>query len=260
MNPEIETAITISQTLEEYANQANSDGRNVEATGLFNQAADLLMPVMEHLTEPATKGRQAVRLVKLLFEAGKYTTAKETSESYVSQNSIPDISRSELENLISQITTLLPINRRSRGKVVTDPIMHLANFAEKILAASPLNFQQRLAHALNASIQIDVENDPPQPYSPSDIATDFGVPISIQRQYSICLTKDTALEFMNQLGIALTKDKLRKQFSERRYNELFGRPISSDGIKPFVFTYAEVLHMQELAIMIPFPSELNYLL
>jgi hypothetical protein len=136
----------------------------------------------------------------------------------------------------------------------------LAPISEQILRAPTDDLRRKLVLALESSLKIDRDHDPPQPFSPQRIAEDFGVPITVQRQYSICLTKDGAFKLMNQLNIALTRHKVRRQFTKQMYETLFHRPISSAGKKPYVFTHAEVLHMQELAITIPMPEELASLL
>jgi hypothetical protein len=149
---------------------------------------------------------------------------------------------------------------RNRFPVLTNPERDfaeiLAPIAREIMHATPPDLQRRLVRALKASIQIDTDHYPPQPFSPHRIAEDFGVPITVQRQYLICLTKDGAFKLMNQLNIALTQHKARRQFTRQMYESFFHRPISSAGRKPYVFTHAEVLHMQELAIILPMPEEL----
>lgn len=265
---EITAAITQSQNLENDALTANNGGRPNEAKKLYNEAGNALMPVMEFLSDPSVKGEQAVRLVNLKLRGGKLKKAIAIAQQHVSQNSIPDISRATLTGLIQEITarqTEIQMQQRNRnGGGAMFNNTHAVNFfapiAGRILALPSDHLQTNLALALQASILIDTDNAPPQPYSPARIAQDFGLPIAVQRQYNICLTKDTALEFMNQLGIALTQDKVRRQFTEKKYQKLFDRPISTDGKRPYVFTYAEVLHMQELATMLPFPTGLGHLL
>jgi hypothetical protein len=95
--------------------------------------------------------------------------------------------------------------------------------------------------------------------SPSRIASDIGVPISTQRENSICLTKSEALEFLSRLGIA-PRMGFKRNLTKAKYERFFDRKISSDGGKPFVFTYAEILHFVEIEIYIPFPDSLRSLL
>jgi len=263
-NTELKLAIAESRKIEEIAILENTRNGKEKAKNLFNDAANMLLPLMEDLTDAEAKGEQSVRIVELKFRAGRFTEARKIASEYLNQNSIHPSYRSSLEKLIISITVLQPTNMRSRGIVLTDPEFDYAQIltpiAKGILCASTEDLQKKLARALNASIQIDKDHDPPKPFSPTKIAEDFGVPITVQRQYSICLTKDGALEFMTKLSIALTKHKMRRQFTRKMYESLFDRQISSAGKKPYVFTHAEILHMQQLELELPMPEELSSLL
>ena len=264
-NTEIKLAIAESCKIEEFAVFENTRNGKGKAKNLFNDAANMLLPLMEDLSDAEVKGEQSVRIVSLKLRAGRFAEAKIIAAEYLNRSDILPTYRSSLKKLVSSINVLQPPNMRSRGLVLTDPEFDYAPIltpvAKGILSASTVDLQKKLARALNASIQVDTDHYPPKPFSPTEIAEDFGVPITVQRQYSICLTKDGALEFMNKLSINLTKHKMRKQFTRRMYESFFDRQISTAGKKPYVFTHAEVLHMQELStIELPMPEELRSLL
>jgi hypothetical protein len=267
--------INQSVTLEANAIAAQNGGNIDEAKRLFKSAGKTVWDIIDKIPDDSIRGEQVVRAVRLLNQAGERKRAKTIAQYSLNGNSIPLTSKDELRALINEITnakTSTEIRNRGRGALVEELSSGLtpklltittptrfSNVSDILsLPAQPL--RAKCAKALQASFTLDVEHDPPAPKSPSQIATEFGVPISLQRQLGICLTKETAYEFMETLGVTPKQGKFYQNLAKKKYKEFFNREISSDGGKPFVFTYAEILHLQEIEALLPFPEELSELL
>jgi hypothetical protein len=268
----------LRQTAEREA-AAEASEEPSERRRLFKEAANLVQQALPNIPDLSERGNQALRIGNLLLQAGRPKKAKQVIQELVERNSLPDDDdfQGRVETLLielTNITTIREAKNRSTNPGVSPVTINpdnpsqlvipqnpniLDELAAKILAVPLEDLRRRLAQALQKSISIDIEHSPPRPMSPSEIASDIGIPISTQRQNSICLTKNEAFEFLSRLEIA-PKRGFKRNLTKAKYEKFFGRKISSDGGKPYVFTYAEILHFVELDINIPFPDVLRSLL
>ena len=250
-----------------------------ERKRLFKEAVNLVQQALPRIPDTSERGNQALRIGNLLLQAGRPKKAKELVQNLVKQNSLPTDSdfKVRVEDLLTQLTNITTLHEAKRGSTnpgvspadvnpddPSQPVIPqnpniLDKVVAKILAVPVEDLRRRLAQALEASISIDIEHNPPRPMSPSQIASDIGVPISTQRENAICLTKDDAFEFLSRLGISPRRG-FKRNLTKAKYEKFFDRKISGDGGKPYVFTYAEILHFVEIEIQIPFPDSLSSLL
>jgi tetratricopeptide (TPR) repeat protein len=245
---------------------------------LAAEFAEQALEAMPENVDPANRGTQAVRAVNLRLQARQRKQARQLAQFWLDRNSLPDSYVRELRNLVTGITnqrTSSEARRRSKNSggssPVVDPTMNptepiaptntsiLDEVASRILALPEIELQRQCARALEASIRLDIEHDPPRPTSPSQIATDIGVPISLQRRLGICLRKEDAFEFLNRLRVAPQRNFFRR-LTNSTYAKFFGRRVSGDGGKPYVFTYAEILHFEKIETQIQLPPNLESLL
>ena len=252
---------------------------SVEKKRLYKESANLVQQALPSIPDTLERGNQALRIGNLLLQAGSPKKAKKLVQDLVEQNSLPidgDF-KVRVGGLLAQLTNITTIReasiRRTNSGVspvkinpdnpsqsVTPENVNVLNaVVSRILAIPVKELQRKLAMALKVSILVDIEHNPPRPMSPSQIASDIGVPISTQREHGICLTKDEAFEFLSRLGISPRRG-FRRNLTKAKYESFFGHQISSDGGKPYVFTYAEILHFVEIEINIPFPDSLLSLL
>jgi hypothetical protein len=257
---------------------AVASGKSSEKKRLYEEAANLVQQALPRISDTSERGNQALRVGNLLLQTGHPKRAKQSIQDLVEQNSLPTDSdfKVRVEALLTKIKTFRQAKKRSTNPgvspVTVNPedssqplIPKNANVLDEVVTnilAIPVDVEdlrRRLAQALEASISIDIEHNPPRPMSPSQIASDIGVPISTQRENAICLTKDDAFEFLSRLGISPRRG-FKRNLTKAKYEKFFDRKISGDGGKPYVFTYAEILHFVEIEIQIPFPDSLSSLL
>ena len=268
----------LAQSAEREAAAVASD-ESSEKKILYKEAANLVQQALLSIPDTSERGNQALRIGNLLLQAGRPKTAKKFVQDLVEQDSLPTDGdfKVRVEGLLTQLTNITTIREAKKistnlgvSSVTVNPedssqplIPQNPNILDKVVAkilAVPVeDLRRRLAQALEASISIDIEHNPPRPMSPSQIASDIGVPILIQREDGICLTKDEAFKFLSRLGI-LPRRGFKRNLTKAKYEAFFERKISSDGGKPYVFTYAEILHFVELEIHLPFPDSLSSLL
>jgi hypothetical protein len=290
-----EENISRSEELEAEAN-AIADSETDRKKDLCGQAANNVLKVLSSIPDDAIRGNQAVRAVRLLQNAGQQKRSREVAQSWLGRNSLPQTSLNDLRNLIIVSTNNITVREARRRRLSTnelttdqnstpgqavDPTSQglfttveanilalvsptsqglFATVEANILALPVPSFQQICVRALQASVRLDIEHDPPQPSSPKEIATDVGVTIRVQRQLGICLTKDDAFDFLERLGVRPKKSSFNRQLTKGSYERFFRRDISSDGGKPYVFTYAEILHLEGIEPLLTLPPVLEDLL
>lgn len=243
-----------------------------EAPRLFRLAAEAVQACLDNIPDAHVQSEQVVRAVKLFLKASKPTQAKVLAQLWVSNknllqqalnelyNSIPNLDLTVINSRTPIDTDLsVPINYSSEIVTSTERDI-LRNVANDILALPEPDMKVICAHALAASILLDIDHDPPRPYSPRQIAEEFGVRLEVQRELGICLTKESALEFLERLRIAPKKGSFYRRLSDQGYRYVFDRAPSSIGKKPLVFTYAEILHFEDITFRLQFPPVLQHLL
>ncbi len=117
---------------------------------------------------------------------------------------------------------------------------------EKILNHPLVEFRRTLARALAESLRLD-HRYPPRPLSPMDISGHFDIALSRQLDFSIILTRRMAVDFLNALGRKTSLTMLKRRYNAKSYRDFFGRGICQVG-DSYVFTYAEILHMEKLDV------------
>jgi hypothetical protein len=271
-----EEDISRSEELEAEAN-AIADSETDRKKNLYGQAANNVVKVLSSIPDDAIRGTQVVRAVRLLQNAGQQKKSREVAQSWLGRNSLPQTSLNDLRKLIIVSTNNITVREAKRRRISTNELMTdpnstpgqavsptiqglFATVEANILALPVPSFQQICVRALQASVRLDIEHDPPQPSSPNEIATDVGVTIRVQRQLGICLTKDDAFDFLERLGVRPKKSSFNRQLTKGSYKKFFGRDISSDGGKPYVFTYAEILHLEGIEPLLTLPQILEDLL
>jgi hypothetical protein len=275
--------ISLSERLEAEAN-ALSESETESQKDIYRLAAENAARALHNIPDDSIRGIQAVRAVRLFQNAGQQKRSRKLAQSWLGENSLPQTSLNDLRNLIIVSTnniTVREANRRgtSTNELMTDPNSTprqvaspnsqlvrpinqslFATVEANILSLPVLSFQKICIEALQESIRLDIEHDPPQPSSPSEIADEFGVSIKIQRQLGICLTKTDAFDFLERLGVRPQKSSFNRQLTKGTYEKFFHRVSSSDGGKPFVFTYAEILHFEGIETLLELPASLVNLL
>ncbi len=244
---------------------------------LYGRAGSSLEAALPEITDDEVRGNQAVRAVQLIQRSGQQRRAIELARYWLGKNSLPQANLDDLKSLIivstnditvreakrrriSPNTEFMTPNSTSDGLVSPTNLGLFSNVEADILDLPVPNFQKTCVQALQASILLDIEHDPPQPSSPSEIADEFGVAIRIQRQLGICLTKNEAFDFLERLGVRPQKSSFNRQLTKGTYERFFNRDISSDGGKPYVFTYAEILHFEGIEPLLELPIALQNLL
>ncbi len=267
-----EELIRLSEELEAQAD-AHEDLEIQKS--LCGRAGSSVETALPGITDDAVRGTQAIRAVQLLQRSGQQKRARELAQYWLGKNSLPQTNLDDLKSLIIVSTNDITVREAKRRRIspkielmtpngtsLVSPInQNLFSTVEANIVALPLpNFQKTCVQALQASILLDIEHDPPQPSSPSQIADEFGVAIRIQRQLGICLTKNDAFDFLARLGVRPQKSSFNRQLTKGTYERFFNRDISSDGGKPYVFTYAEILHFEGIEPLLELPQPLRDLL
>lgn len=263
-----------------------AQSQELERKELYDEAARLLRNVLEHIQDRSILGREVIHACKLFISAGNPENAISLAQDWSERNGyLPGIVLEELNTIIhdqnnriqnNNDRTNREINNRrtshnepalvatpsdSPSAIVTSTNSDILQYvSDNILALPEPDFRINCARALVASILVDIEHDPPQPYSPVQIAVGFGVTLEVQRRLGICLTKKSALEFLELLKIAPKKGNFNRRLSKRGYENVFGRDPSSIGNKPYVFTYAEILHFEDITFRLQVPTALQNLL
>lgn len=132
----------------------------------------------------------------------------------------------------------------------------LITVASHLIALGSGELQHICINALKASITLDLESLPPSPASPEQISEEFGINLRLMHQLGICITKRDVYDFLNSLGIPSSRYRISRKITRHAYESFFDRNISCIGKKPCVFTYAEVLHFEEIKIQLELPASL----
>lgn len=112
--------------------------------------------------------------------------------------------------------------------------------------------------ALNASIKMDIGNNPPKLMNANDIFDNFGVSIEDQVEAKISLTRRDAFNFLFAYGKKIKGTKLNRNYlNQNYYSEKFkGREVPRLGKKDLVFTYAEIQHLVGYGTQLELPKAL----
>jgi hypothetical protein len=113
-----------------------------------------------------------------------------------------------------------------------------------------LDLRKRCARAFYDSLAFE---SPLVCNHPDEIEKRYEIPIDTQVNCRICLPKDLAINFLNEMH----KRASRRDFAVNKFEQKFGngnKPAKNG--KALVFSYGQILHIVNLRVTIPFPSEL----
>lgn len=91
--------------------------------------------------------------------------------------------------------------------------------------------------------------EPPKTYSPLEIESETGIPLHVQYEFFIVVSKDRALDFLAGLGYSPQKAAFKKRTTEQAYKKTFGKTPAKVGNK-LVFSYLEILRLEKLTMLI----------
>jgi len=87
------------------------------------------------------------------------------------------------------------------------------------------------------------EEEPPQSYSPEEIAKLTGVALHVQFDFFIIVSKKVALEFLDGLNYSAKKAAFKKKVNGERYRNAFGKEPSRVANR-LVFSYLEIMQLE----------------
>lgn len=261
------------------AEQAFEVGKFKDAKRLFKLSADDAIEAIEVHGEDNVEqlGQLIIKAVLLRLRSGQYSKSMQLAQQWIARNLLPDDVVGQLREQIvraaNEITKseakkraigdTVPVtsddspenNPEQQPGFVRSTVNVLEDVVNEIAQLNSEALQQQCLAALRLSITLDIDHYPPEPKCPKEIyEEDVGVSLDLLKKLNIVLTKDAAFEFLTKLGIAPKKSKFRRNLTADSYEKFFNRKVSKIGKKTLVFTYAEILHMENLTIQLDIPD------
>ena len=119
----------------------------------------------------------------------------------------------------------------------------------------PEGDKRKFFRALKYSVHGDGDT-PPKVYSPSEIEDTTDIPIPMLYNYGIITDKRKAIEFLESLNYDVSISGFRKRTTEKKYKRTFSTRKTHKFGNKLVFTYLEILVLEDLRITPELPEEL----
>ncbi len=166
-----------------------------------------------------------------------------------------DLSPEELERLNSAIRSgaleALKVESATELPRITSP-RYVLNYVTTALESLSTEDQRRaFAIALSMSMKMGSKTEL---FTPLDIRDRVGFGLSTQQSLGISLSKKSALDFLNDIGITVAPSLFRHWFSADRYERFFGRKPAITRGRVILLTYAEWLYLVDNPIQIDLPE------
>ena len=126
--------------------------------------------------------------------------------------------------------------------------------AIELINRAPGGNRRLLLRALHQSICGDGEL-PPKVLSPLEIEDNTGVPLRSLYNFGILIDKTQAVVFLDQLGFRVGGSVFRKRASEKRYREALGRRHAAKVGNKLVFSYLEIVELENVGLTLEPPIE-----